>query len=92
MKLLCVHLTEPGLREIEGYYKEAVALQSQNVDTKEYVLTHIRQSRSKLYCQIPFTISDEDSRVVDLRTEREVTDQLSRFIIQQDPDECWTSK
>jgi len=94
-KILCVHLTQDGLREIERHCNDAIKLAPSTDDGKwqrHCIQSHIDTTRVKLYCQIPFKGCEDSTHVVDLRTAEEVQVQLHDYIGQADmSEEDWFS-
>jgi len=78
LKALCVHITQAGYDEVLNYCREAT---EQHEYVGKYVTSRIALSSMKFYCQIPFDISTDPCFVVDFRSSREVTTQLSQFIM-----------
>ena len=81
------------------YHNQALALKqmqensgdNEPFDVKEYLISKIHSSQSKLYCQIPFRVCQEPCIVADLRSDEEVIGQLTRFVAHGDIDDCWIS-
>ena len=90
IKLLCVHITKTGLRELEEYYTQAVQTkqlmerEGKEFNVQQFVIDQIRSSDNKFYCQIPFRVVGVPCFVADLRDERDVLRQLTKLIVEGD--------
>jgi len=87
LKALCVRLTRDGMDELKRLYLEAESRSPSSPD--KYVISNIHRTTKKLYYQIPFTVTYDQSQVVDLRTADDVVTQLQSYISRGNADEDW---
>ena len=78
VKALCVELTKRGMQRVNFFTK-----------TSHYPSQVMQGSKDLFYQQIPFTTSNEPCYVVDFRSRKEVTQQLTAFVTGGNSDD-WT--
>ncbi len=89
LKALCVRLTNDGYEKVERILEESASVEPERREV--FLSSAICNSSTSFYCQVPFTVSDQPCQVVDLRSTKEVCDQLRSFIENGHPDEDWIS-
>lgn len=95
LKVLAVRLTEAGTKEITQYVEE---FRKKNVDTEnqgneeEYVKSQINASSTKFYYQVPFSLSQDQCVVIDLREKEQVLQRLKEFVAAGKSDYFWLER
>ena len=92
VKMLCVDLTKEGLTEIDrlrGLYRVLYGGPKPVVDEKDFLLESIRDSSTKFYTRIPFSVDSCSCFVADFRERDEVCRPIIEYVEKDKADWCW---
>ena len=93
VKMLFVELTREGIDELRSYdnmYCSSKQLKKHYGIRDRFLLEKIRESRTKFYTRIPFSVSSGVSCIVaDFRTEEQVCNRIREFINNDEADWDW---